>query len=147
HIALREKEIDRLTLRDGDILFNRTNSAELVGKCAVFHGDKLFVFASYLIRVRLDFSKADPEFVAFALNSQIGRQQIDALSRPIIGQANINTDELRSLEVPLPSLSVQKEIVKRLSKSRANIAEKLNVAEKLSDDAIRKIESLILSRS
>jgi type I restriction enzyme S subunit len=67
-----------------------------------------------LIRVKIDATKATPDFVTCVINSRIGRQQIDALSRQIIGQANVNSEELRSLQLPLPPLDVQKAIMHRL---------------------------------
>lgn len=63
-----------LILKDGDILFNRTNSKELVGKCAAFHSSNEYVFASYLIRFRILEDEADPDFVAFMINSPLVRQ-------------------------------------------------------------------------
>ena len=107
HIQLREAERRKLLLKKGDILFNRTNSKELVGKCAVFDGTGDYIFASYLIRVRVDVAKVYPDYLAYVINSPLGRQQIDALSRQIIGQANINSEELRSFEIPLPPLETQ----------------------------------------
>ncbi len=144
HLSLSERDRKRLLLRNGDILFNRTNSKELVGKCAVFHSQEEYVFASYLIRVRIDDSKADPDFLAYAINSPIGRQQIDALSRQIIGQANINSGELRGLQVPLPPLSVQKEIVERIAAQRREIAQERAAAEALAHDIDAEIDALIL---
>jgi len=144
HLRLSERDRKRLLLRNGDILFNRTNSKELVGKCAVYHSPEEYVFASYLIRVRIDDSKADPDFVAYAINSPIGRQQIDALSRQIIGQANINSEELRGLQVPLPPLAVQKEIVERIAEQRRKIARERETVERLSGDVDTEIEALIL---
>ena len=60
HIELSKNEHVKLLLRKGDILFNRTNSKELVGKCAVFNEKGDYVFASYLIRIRTDNQKAAP---------------------------------------------------------------------------------------
>lgn len=85
HVRLSMKERARLLLQDGDILFNRTNSKELVGKCAVFHEVGDYVFASYLIRLRPVATKVLPDFLAYVVNSAVGRSQIDALSRQIIG--------------------------------------------------------------
>ncbi len=144
HLRLSAADTARLTLMDGDILFNRTNSKELVGKCAVFHAQGKYVFASYLIRVRADTSRADPDFVAYALNCPIGRQQIDALSRQIIGQANVNSEELRSLQFPLPPLTVQRQIVERVAAGRAEIA-KLKAAAKAAMEAAKAdVEAMIL---
>ncbi|MBN2713029.1 MAG: restriction endonuclease subunit S, partial [Planctomycetes bacterium] len=144
HIRLSKRKMDALLLRDGDILFNRTNSKELVGKCAVFHAQGEYVFASYLIRIRVDLSKADPDFIAYVVNSPIGRQQINALSRQIIGQANVNSVELRSLQIPLPPLTVQKEIVERITAQRREVAREREAAERLSRDIAAEVEALIL---
>lgn len=144
HARLSEAETARLMLRDGDILFNRTNSKELVGKCAVFHEHGQYIFASYLIRVRLDTTVANPDFVAFTLNSPIGRQQIDALSRQIIGQANVNSEELRSLECPLPALGVQDSMMKRIDAERAKVARLKSDAKVRSETAKADIEAMIL---
>lgn len=144
YIDLPEKERARLLLRDGDILFNRTNSKELVGKCAVFHEEGEYVFASYLIRLRAATAKVLPDFLTFAVNSPIGRTQIDALSRQIIGQANINTDELRSLQIPLPPLMAQHAIMQRVEEGRAAIAREREKARRLATAVEREIEEMIL---
>lgn len=144
HLRLPKAEIDKLALKEGDILFNRTNSKELVGKCAVFHANGEFVFASYLIRVRASPEKADADFLAYVINSPIGRQQINALSRQIIGQANINSEELRGMQIPLPPLSVQKQIMERVAAGRAEIAREREVADKLAKDINAQVEALIL---
>jgi type I restriction enzyme S subunit len=143
-IQLPERERMKLLLRDGDILFNRTNSKELVGKCAVFHARGEYVFASYLIRLRVIADQASPDFIAYAINSSIGRLQIDALSRQIIGQANVNTDELRSLRIPLPPLSIQSDIVRRIEKDRQEIAGEKENAGELQSRVGKEVEEMIL---
>lgn len=144
HIRLNPKEMEKLTLLDGDILFNRTNSKELVGKCATFHKKGIYVYASYLIRVRMDKTKANADYVTYALNSPIGRQQIDALSRQIIGQANINSEELRSLQIPVPSLPVQQSIMKRVEAKRNEIAKLKARIQTCTETAKAEIEAMIL---
>jgi type I restriction enzyme S subunit len=144
HISLPKAERENLLLQDGDILFNRTNSKELVGKCAAFRVEGDYVFASYLIRLRVVPEMALPEFVTYTINSPIGRQQIDALSRQIIGQANINTEEIRSLHIPLPPLDVQREIVRRVEQGRAEIAREREIAAVRAREAEAEVEALIL---
>lgn len=144
HMRMPKSEVESLVLKDGDILFNRTNSKELVGKCAAFHAKGEFVFASYLIRVRAISEKADPDFLAYVINSPIGRQQIDALSRQIIGQANVNSKELRGLQIPLPPLTVQKQIMDRVSAGRQEIAHELEAADRLTHEINAEVEALIL---
>ena len=144
HLRLPKAEVEKLALKDGDILFNRTNSKELIGKCATFHAQGEFVFASYLIRIRANPEKADADFLAYVINSPIGRQQINALSRQIIGQANINSEELRLLRIPLPPLAVQKQIMKRVADGRTEIAREREAAEKLANEINTDVEALIL---
>ncbi|MGM4902042.1 restriction endonuclease subunit S [Tardiphaga sp. 866_E4_N2_1] len=112
HIELGQAALKKHRLEPGDILFNRTNSKELVGKCEVFNEPGDWVFASYLIRVRLDRSKALPDFVSAFLNTETGRMQIDQVSRQIAGMSNVNAEELKELEIPLPPLSVQGDILR-----------------------------------
>lgn len=100
YVDLSEREVENYRLKPGDILFNRTNSKELVGKCAVFREEGTWVFASYLIRVRTDTKRLIPDFVADFLSTSFGRLQIDRLSRQIIGMTNINADEIRDLRIP-----------------------------------------------
>ncbi|MHA7969611.1 restriction endonuclease subunit S [Rhizobium sp. CAU 1783] len=131
HIELEEVVLNKYRLEPGDILFNRTNSKELVGKCEVFNEPGDWVFASYLIRVRLDRRKALPEFVSAFLNTEAGRMQIDQVSRQIAGMSNVNAEELKELDVPLPPVSVQESI---LQEYEARIAERdqlLKAAEAL----------------
>lgn len=147
HVKLIERDRERLLLKNNDILFNRTNSKELVGKCAVFHENGDYVFASYLIRIRPDPAKADSDFVAYVINSSIGRQQINAISRQIIGQANVNSEELRSLQIPLPPLDVQKEIMRRVEEGRSKIRQEQEAAAKVAEEAQREVERMILGLS
>jgi len=144
HVILSKKNKESLLLVDGDILFNRTNSKELVGKCAVFHSSDEYVFASYLIRVRPKPSTANSDFVAYCINSVIGRQQIDALSRQIIGQANINSQELRSLRLPLPPFDVQKGIMAYIETGRNEIIQQRETVTRLHRQTQIEIEQMIL---
>lgn len=105
------KGIERYLLNQGDLLFNRTNSKELVGKTAVFSLTDKYVFASYLIRVVINSDIADVNYINYLFASKIIRSQIDLFSRQILGQANINVDELKSLKFPLPPLPEQKKLL------------------------------------
>lgn len=144
HIPLPKKTLDGLLLRDGDVLVIRTSgSRDLVGTCTVFRGEGDYVFASYLIRLRFDTAKVVPEFVSWFLNSALGRQQVDAVSRQIM-QNNINSEELRSLQIPLPPLTVQEQIMKRVASGRADIARDREAADQKRGEIDAEIEALIL---
>ena len=108
---MNETEKKSYLLEQGDLLFNRTNSKELVGKCNVFNLNGNYVFASYLIRVRLIQGKLLPDYVVAYLSSSIGRLQIDAVSRQIAGMTNINAEEIRDLLIPVPPMGVQWKVV------------------------------------
>jgi type I restriction enzyme S subunit len=100
-----------LLLESGDLLFNRTNSAELVGKSAVFEcNDGPFSFASYLIRVRLA-PYYLPQFLNYFLNSVFGRAWVATVANQQVGQANVNGSKLQALAVPLPPIAEQHRIL------------------------------------
>jgi type I restriction enzyme S subunit len=110
-----DREIERLILQEGDLLFNRTNSPELVGKAAVFHEPKTMTFASYLIRVRFADEVADPDFVNYWLNSAWGRAWARHVKTDGVSQSNINGTKLSAMPLPLPPIEEQHEIVRRAS--------------------------------
>lgn len=111
YIKMKESEKKVYLLRNGDLLFNRTNSKELVGKCNVFNLPGEYVFASYLIRVRLKADTLLPDYVTAYLASPVGRIQIDAVSRQIAGMTNINAEEIRDLLIPIPKQETQQRVV------------------------------------
>ena len=131
YIELNEREFDSYRLVPDDLLFNRTNSKELVGKCEVFQESGDWVFASYLIRVRTNQSYLLPQFASDFLATKIGRLQIDRLSRQIIGMTNINAEEIRELRIPLPPFTEQKKLVARMDAARAERKAKLAEADAL----------------
>ena len=131
YIELTENEIETYRLQNGDILFNRTNSKELVGKCEVFKEKGDWVFASYLVRVRIDESIALPDFVSIFLNTPSGRVQIDRVSRQIIGMANINAEEIRDLVIPIAPLDRQQVLVAEIQAAQKSREQKLKEADTL----------------
>ena len=107
------KEFPDLLLEKGDVLFNRTNSAELVGKSAVYLDEpKKASFASYLIRVRC--SGLLPELLSGYINSAYGREWVASVVSQQVGQANVNGTKLRQLGVPVMSRDEQREIARRV---------------------------------
>lgn len=104
-------EFPKLLLKPGDLLFNRTNSPELVGKTATFQGvPKKCSFASYLIRVRT-VDGCMPDYVSAFINSTYGRAWVKTVVSQQVGQANVNGTKLQALSVPLPPLAEQHRIV------------------------------------
>ena len=127
YLPKNHDEFPGLFLQEGDILFNRTNSAELVGKTAVYKGmPDPCSFASYLIRVRLVQGCA-PDFLAYFINSVFGRAWIAQVVSQQVGQANVNGTKLQALAVPLPPLIEQRQIVAEVER-RLSVIEELEAA-------------------
>jgi type I restriction enzyme, S subunit len=120
-------EFPELFLKEGDLLFNRTNSPELVGKTTVYTGKPSpCSFASYLIRVQFT-DGTSPPFVSFFINSVYGRKWIKTVVSQQVGQANVNGTKLQALTVPLPPYSEQKKIIEEVE-SCLSVAEQIEAA-------------------
>ena len=110
-------EVDgSLLLQPGDLVFNRTNSLDQIGKVALFRGkpDYPVSFASYLVRFRCG-SAVLPEFLNWLLNSEYPLAWGRAQALPAIGQANLNPNRYGYLPISLPSIAEQKKIVRYIS--------------------------------
>ncbi len=144
HVELPKKEEKKYLLQDGDILINRTNSLELVGKSAIYKGlPGDWVYASYLIRLRVDPAKAIPEYVNAVINSRIGRNYVSRTARRAIGMVNINAQEIKRMPIPLPSLGEQEAIIDKINEAEPLIDEMVaffqdNGLSHLRDSILRK---------
>lgn len=120
---LIDADAERVRLSTGDLLFVRTNgSRDLVGRCAVFDGEDqehCYGFASYLIRVRVDQTKVLPRYLAYFLNSTNGRSEIDSRRRTSAGQFNINSENLRSIPFPVPTIAAQERLLEQMEQREA----------------------------
>lgn len=128
YIEVSGVELNRYRLVPGDILINRTNSLELVGKAATFDSvDGDWIYASYLVRVEVDRSLVLPEFVTAVINSRIGRNYVMQTARRAIGMVNLNAKEMAKFPMPLPSLPEQQQVVNQLQIARP-LAEEMRLA-------------------
>ncbi len=122
YLPVAHSEFPELLLTSGDLLFNRTNSAELVGKTAVYHGTpRPCSFASYLIRVRL-IDGCLPDYIAYFINSPLGRAWIASVASQQVGQANVNGTKLQALRIPLPPEAEQERIVAEVERRLSIVA-------------------------
>lgn len=109
-------QLSDLVLEGGDVLFNRTNSFELVGKTAVYkkHHPRA-VFASYLIRVRVIETAYIPDILSFFINSIYGRRYISSVVSQQVGQANVNGRKLSLMPIPLIPFQEQHAILDEIN--------------------------------
>ena len=110
HIDVPENELEKCTVRRGDVLFNRTNSKELVGKTCVYNRDEMMVLAGFIIRVRVT-ERVLPEFLSAFLNTDFSKQMLLGMCKAAIGQANINAQELQDIGLYLPPVELQHQFV------------------------------------
>jgi type I restriction enzyme S subunit len=115
YLPSNHAEFPDLLLAPGDILFNRTNSPELVGKTAVVTQTASASFASYLIRVRVA-TDVQPRYVSHFINSPAGRQWIKRVVSQQVGQANVNGSKLKACAIPMPPAAEQARIVEEVER-------------------------------
>jgi len=115
YAEVADKQLKSHRLDVGDLLFNRTNSLELVGRTAIFDLPGDFVFASYLIRLRTKADELDPEFLNLYLGGEETQKRLKGIATRAVSQSNISATRLRGFPVPLPPLPEQKKIAHILS--------------------------------
>ena len=115
------EELPALYLKQFDLLYNRTNSIELVGKTGIYLGkDDCRTFASYLIRLRVSQKNFSPHYLNLTMNTPVFREtQIVPLIKKETGQANVNGTALKHMLVPVPPLAEQQRIVVKVDELMA----------------------------
>ena len=134
HIPIGGKEQEKAELLPGDLLFNRTNSKELVGKTGVWDGRFETVAASYFIRLRVRREVCNPIYLWAFFNSAHMKQVLFTTARGAIGQANINARELKSFRISLPPIEQQDRFEREVAAIEA-IATKLDGAALKADQS------------
>ena len=141
-VDISASEYEKYKLNKDDILFNRTNSYELVGRTGIFKLAGDYCFASYLIRMVVNKAIALPDYINFFMNTQDFQTNIKSRATRAIGQANINAKSLAEYKIPLPPLDVQVEIVKQLEAEQRLVnanKELIMIFEQKVKDKIAKI--------
>ncbi|MDX0675674.1 type I restriction endonuclease subunit S [Sinorhizobium medicae] len=138
HASFNEKELMKLALVEGDLLVIRSNgSLDLVGRSAVVDSAAAgMLFAGYLIRIRLDLTKALPPFIQYWMQSLAVRRTIEDAAKSTSGVNNVNSQQLQALQLQLPALEEQQEIVRRIGSAFAKI-------DRLAGEAKRALELVV----
>lgn len=128
-----DEEIKQYSLKKGDVLFNRTNSPELVGKTSIIETDEKAIFAGYLIRINHLTEITDGRYLTYFLNSMIAKKYGNFVKTDGVNQSNINGQKLINYPFVFCSLEEQKEV--------ANILEqKLTACDQLADELAKQLK-------
>ena len=139
-IDIPDNELDKCTVRRGDVLFNRTNSKELVGKTCVYNRDEMMVLAGFVIRVRVT-ERILPEFLSAFLNTDFSKRMLLGMCKAAIGQANINAQEMQDIGIYLPPTELQRQFVQfkeQTDKSKVVVQKALDEAQTLFDSLMQE---------
>ncbi len=140
-----ESEIEKYELTYGDVLFNRTNSPELVGKTAIYDRGPRAIYAGYLIRIKCT-EELNPFYLNYCLNSPMGRAYCWSVKSDGVSQSNINAKKLAAFSFRLPSIEEQSEIVRRVEKLFA-FADRLEERLSQAQTAVQKLTSALLAKA
>ena len=139
------KEPQKWILQKGDFLITRTNgSKDLVGKSAIFDSDEIYTYASYLIRYRFDTTIVLPEYINILFMTPLVREQIAVMRRQGGGQYNLNSDEIGAIRIPVPSIPIQKQIIKKYFDAKDGAKFYYDSTAKARIEAVENFEKEIL---
>lgn len=131
-ISLDNDELEKCVVRKGDVLFNRTNSLDLIGKTADFDFDEDMVIAGYIIRIRLK-ETIVPKFFSMYMNTDEVKLHLRTIAKGAVNQANINAQELQGIPIYIPPIELQKQFadfVRQVDKSRFDIKKSITEIER-----------------
>lgn len=140
YIDMDDAEFEKYSVREGDVLFNRTNSMDLIGKTTYIHNMEPMIIAGYIIRVRLVDSVL-PVYVSKFMNMPAMKKKLKGMAKGAVNQANINSKELKSIDIPLPPLALQQsfaEKIQSIEKQKETIRASIADTKKLLDYTMDK---------
>lgn len=138
YIDIPDEDVDKCLVKDGDILFNRTNSREKVGKTAMYDREDNMVIAGYIIRVRANRNRLNPVFAVRYMNMPELKNHLRKICRGAVNQANINSKEMAAIPFLVPPIELQNQF-----------AAKIKIIEeqkKCIESSIADLQTLLASR-
>jgi type I restriction enzyme S subunit len=119
YMDLHQADHEKYLVRAGDVLFNRTNSAELVGKTAIVPASAPpLAYAGYLVRLRVNEAN-HPMYLARFLNTPYAKRMLRGMCKSIVGMANINAKEIQAMRIGLAPLPLQQTFATRIASIEA----------------------------
>ncbi|WP_293692990.1 restriction endonuclease subunit S [uncultured Phascolarctobacterium sp.] len=141
-----EEDIKKYLLKPGDILFNRTNSPELVGKTSIYRGEMPAIYAGYLIKLDYEKNIVVGDYLNYYLNSSKAKEYYMQVKTDGVSQSNINAKKIGEFEIPLPTLPEQHEIVRLID----DLLARERAAQQAAEQALASIDLMkksILARA
>lgn len=139
-------DIEKYKLYPGDVLFNRTNSAALVGKTAIYRGEHPAIYAGYLIKLDYDHDKIIGDYLNYALNTLDAKKYCNSVKTDGVNQSNINAKKIGAYSFNVPSIPEQEKIVSVIQKLLSKEQQAKEAAEAVLDQ-IDLIKKSILARA
>lgn len=139
-------DIEKYKLFPGDVLFNRTNSAVLVGKTAIYRGEHPAIYAGYLIKLDYDHDKIIGDYLNYALNTLDAKKYCNSVKTDGVNQSNINAKKIGAYSFNVPSIPEQEKIVSVIQKLLSKEQQAKEAAEAVLDQ-IDLMKKSILARA
>lgn len=141
YIDISDDEYEKYVVRKGDILFNRTNSKDLVGKTALFNFEEEMIIAGYIIRVRVNQDSIIPTFVVKWLNTPLMKSYFKNICKGAVNQSNINSKELKNIPISIPPLPLQHQFatkIEAIEKQKELIKQSISETETLFNERMQR---------
>jgi type I restriction enzyme S subunit len=145
YIEVPDSEMEAFRLKAGDLLVCEGNSADLVGRPAIWN-DEIpdCVHQNHILKVRMIGDAALPHYVLEYMHTSPARNYFRSRAKQTTNLASLNSNDLRGLPLPLPPLNVQRGIVEMVAQKRAEVARERQAAAKLSAEVVKEVEEMIL---
>ena len=140
------EDIEKYKLFPGDVLFNRTNSAALVGKTSIYRGEYPAIFAGYLIKLDYDRNNILGDYLNYALNTTTAKEYCNLVKTDGVNQSNINAKKIGAFVIPVAPIKEQ-EVIVRIIKE---LLRKEKAAKDAAESVIEQIDTMkkaILARA
>lgn len=133
-IEANKDKLKKYQLKQGDVIFNNTNSSKLVGKSAIFNDSKVCLYSNHLTRLRVKKELVLPEWLLFYFRARWLNGDFERMCNKWINQAAVNNNKIKNLEIPVPNLKIQKKIVESLS----NVSKNIEAIRTISESILRQ---------
>ena len=141
-----QDDIEKYQLDNGDVLFNRTNSAALVGKTSIYRGEYPAIYAGYLIKLDYNHDIITGDFLNYALNTNNAKEYCNLVKTDGVNQSNINAKKIGAYVIPIPSIREQEEVVRIVKKLIVKEKQAKEVAQ-AAVDQIDVMKKAVLARA